>query len=302
MASTPSSRILRSSAAGNSLLALALYRSLRKAAAHLVIATEARGLALEDEISKIPEAFPQAPWHSSAADFPSALDFAHRTVRVRFDAVRRWDTESDDAHAELMRGFAALRQCERRLAQLADPSWCGRDAAVALCVGDVVRHCRFNYRAVVFGWDRTCDSAKRAMTEKMKNSLSDGLDQPFYQLLVDHADAKRVAGDGVDSRLHFSSAESTKRPMLSTYVPQENLVLDDVVSEFERASVESESAAAAGAPLGGRDSHNFLDGRVAHPEIETFFSVVVPPVPGGARRGAKYVANEQLRERYPEDT
>ena len=293
------------SVAGHSLLALALYRSLRRAAAHLVVASDARGLALEDEIAKIPEAFPQAPWRSSAADFPSALDFAHRTVRVRFDAVRRWDPTGGDAQTELMRGFAALRQCERRLAQLADPSWLGRDAAVQLCVGDVVRHRRFNYRAVVFGWDRTCDGKKRAMTEKMKRSLSGGLDQPFYQLLVDHADAQRVAGDGVDSRLHFSSAESTKRPMLSTYVPQENLVLDNVVGEFERASAAGESAAATGVG-GARDdaaaSYNFLDGRVAHPEIETFFSLVVPPVPGGARRGAKYVANERLRECYPEDT
>ena len=256
-------------------IVLSLYRTLRRLTVELSAAAVARGLSIDHEIAKLPEAFPFAPWHTEPLP----------VLRARFNYTRKWNPESSDATIELNRGFAALRQCERRIVQLTAEDWQPRPAALTHSVGDVVRHSRYGYRGVVYGWDSAFDASKRSMSDRVRSSLERGLDQPFYQILVHHADAS-VSGDGVMARQHFSSAESPKRPMLSTYVPQENLFLDDKPSDLSTEEAREWS------------------GRVTHPDLENYFSLCIPPRDddvAAPRRSVKYVANEALRELYPED-
>mmetsp|Transcript_6918 Transcript_6918/g.20023 ORF Transcript_6918/g.20023 Transcript_6918/m.20023 type:complete len:153 (+) Transcript_6918:1803-2261(+) len=79
-----------------------------------------------------------------------------------------------------------------------------RSSAIQFRVGDIVRHKRYNYRAVIFGWDPKCAATHRWMEQMNIRSLPHGKNQPFYHTLCDQRD----------------------RPgSQTTYVAQENLEL-----------------------------------------------------------------------------
>lgn len=71
-------------------------------------------------------------------------------------------------------------------------------ANIKFHVGQVVRHKRYNYRGVVYGWDPVCSSSEEWMLSMGVDGLPGGRAQPFYKVLVDERD----------------------RPFLNTYVAQ----------------------------------------------------------------------------------
>jgi len=61
-------------------------------------------------------------------------------------------------------------------------------------VGHAVRHRRYGYRGVVFGWDWACEAARAWQAQMGVASLPRGPRQPFYRVLVDARD--RPLGPG----------------------------------------------------------------------------------------------------------
>ncbi|CAI5942371.1 unnamed protein product [Closterium sp. NIES-65] len=103
----------------------------------------------------------------------------------------------------LLQQFMDNAQQMRRQHEL----WCNerftpRPADLAFRVGTIVRHRRFGYRGIVFGWDPRCTADETWIAQMQVDKLRLGRVQPFYRLLVDVRD----------------------HPHHTTYVPQENLV------------------------------------------------------------------------------
>jgi heat shock protein HspQ len=61
-------------------------------------------------------------------------------------------------------------------------------------VGQVLRHKKFGFRAVVYGWDRRPSGVQ---------GLKKADDQPFYHMLPDQADCERLFGGPRDMRCKF---------------------------------------------------------------------------------------------------
>lgn len=62
-------------------------------------------------------------------------------------------------------------------------------------VGDVMRHHRYNYMCVVYGWDSVCAADEQWIVDMGIRSLSYGEYQPFYHVLVDDG-SNRYAAQG----------------------------------------------------------------------------------------------------------
>ena len=74
-------------------------------------------------------------------------------------------------------------------------------------VGQIIRHRRYCYRGVIFGWESKCEAGEEWIQQMRVDALPDGRNQPFYKVLVD------CRGD----RGGFHS---------TTYVAQENIQVE----------------------------------------------------------------------------
>ncbi|CAL8465273.1 g4808 [Coccomyxa elongata] len=119
-----------------------------------------------------------------------------------------------------------------------------KDGSVKYRVGDVMVHTRYGYQGILYGWDATCSAGDEWIAQMHVDSLPGGRDQPFYHVLVDPED----------------------RPMQSTYVAQENIML--VPHQVVR--------------------------QVYHPEVGRYFDGIQPGK-------YCYTPNAYLHFRYPDD-
>eukprot|EP00850_Spirogloea_muscicola_P000011 SM000001S04413 [mRNA] locus=s1:1028:2732:- [translate_table: standard] len=76
-------------------------------------------------------------------------------------------------------------------------------AGVLYSVGSVIRHRKYGYRGVIFGWDRICSRPIDWMVRMRIFDLPSGADQPFYHVLPDEvgreaSQPKYVAQDNID--------------------------------------------------------------------------------------------------------
>lgn len=63
-----------------------------------------------------------------------------------------------------------------------------RVAGMEFRVGDVVRHVKYGYRGVIGGWDLNCQATSGWVDQTDLKDLTGGIEQPFYQTLVDSRD------------------------------------------------------------------------------------------------------------------
>lgn len=72
-------------------------------------------------------------------------------------------------------------------------------------VGQVMKHRRFHYFGVIFGWDTACDAHPDWIAQMNVDSLSMGRNQPFYHVLVAGDESTRyVAQQNIDTEAHVS--------------------------------------------------------------------------------------------------
>ena len=84
-------------------------------------------------------------------------------------------------------------------------------------IGDMMVHARYGYRGAIVGFDDVCMETEEWMATMGVDKLSQGRDQPFYQVLVD---ARDRAGDQI------------------TYVAQENILRASAKGEFPSEPLE----------------------------------------------------------------
>lgn len=70
-------------------------------------------------------------------------------------------------------------------------------AAVKYRVGQVFRHRRRGYLAVIYGWDPMCNMQEQWITMNQVDRLPQGRKQPFYNVLVEDESTRYVAQENV---------------------------------------------------------------------------------------------------------
>lgn len=65
-------------------------------------------------------------------------------------------------------------------------------------VGDLFRHRRYRYRAVITGWDATCQASEQWMQQMGVDALPHGRSQSFYHVLVEDHSTRYVAQENID--------------------------------------------------------------------------------------------------------
>ncbi|OAG44034.1 hypothetical protein AYO21_01886 [Fonsecaea monophora] len=75
----------------------------------------------------------------------------------------------------------------------ADP----RNSEVKYSVGQVFRHRRRNYVAVIYGWDPYCRMQEQWITMNQVDRLPNGRSQPFYNVIVEDESTRYVAEENV---------------------------------------------------------------------------------------------------------
>ncbi|KXJ92653.1 hypothetical protein Micbo1qcDRAFT_222406 [Microdochium bolleyi] len=74
-----------------------------------------------------------------------------------------------------------------------------RDWQVRYRVGDLFRHRRYGYRAVITGWDATCQASEQWMQQMGVDALpGGGRSQSFYHVLVEDHSTRYVAQENID--------------------------------------------------------------------------------------------------------
>eukprot|EP00746_Dinoflagellata_sp_MGD_P079995 gnl/MRDRNA2_/MRDRNA2_31987_c0_seq1.p1 gnl/MRDRNA2_/MRDRNA2_31987_c0~~gnl/MRDRNA2_/MRDRNA2_31987_c0_seq1.p1 ORF type:complete len:216 (+),score=39.54 gnl/MRDRNA2_/MRDRNA2_31987_c0_seq1:230-877(+) len=85
-------------------------------------------------------------------------------------------------------GFILVRLLNARWQMLQNQNWRPRDQSIRFAVGQFYRHRKFGYRAVIFGFHKTCEQSKEWQEQMGISKLQRGAEQPFYQSLVDSRD------------------------------------------------------------------------------------------------------------------
>jgi hemimethylated DNA binding protein len=198
----------------SSPLVRTLFQQLTRSAARLELCVASRQLNIQDEAKRF-DTLEYTPPVTNAESLPSF-------VRREFDTFSKW-TDPEDIKDCIHLAFKALREAELRIQQLESDTWCPRAGGIHFRVGQLVRHKKYGYRAVVMGWDEAC-KADLSWKRRMRiHTLEHEDNQPFYNLLVDQRD---------DSRRD------------RTYAAQENL--EDELEYQTRKQETAESVASAG--------------------------------------------------------
>ena len=119
------------------------------------------------------------------------------------------ETDERAVQKRLDDGFRAMRalgELQGDLEELVDKRVANADRqGIKFCIGEVLRHKRFGFRAVVIGWDRRPEVDVSQWDGVV--GLPSGAEQPFYRMLPDLSDCVENLGGPRDVR----------------YVAQENL-------------------------------------------------------------------------------
>ncbi|CAM6101611.1 unnamed protein product [Calypogeia fissa] len=117
------------------------------------------------------------------SDFEAVLDDLQALLQLIGNGLNAQDGPITRA---LLQQYLENAQEKREL----HAAWCSerrtpRPADVLYKVGNVVRHVRFQYPGVIFGWDKVFSLDEEWITAMRIDQLQYGRSQPFYHVLVD---------------------------------------------------------------------------------------------------------------------
>jgi hemimethylated DNA binding protein len=197
-----------------------LYRNLRRGARLLE-----QQIALHPELSVSQEAsrfLLPLPLESKQLKGRSLAEI----TRQQFDAHKNYSS-SDDVDSLIDLAFRAIRQTDERINVL-QTDWKPKDSKVVYGCGDCVTHRKFGYRGVVIGWDAKCMASDQWIKLMGVDDLADGIEQPFYSVLVDvrdRTDAQTTYVAQENMELLQASAGPIHHPevedFLASYLPEE---------------------------------------------------------------------------------
>ncbi|KAG8661691.1 hypothetical protein MANES_01G030400v8 [Manihot esculenta] len=147
-----------------------------------------------------------------------AQDKAISIIRLRADLQNAIENENYAAAAQLRDQISKL---EAESLAASAKALAFESAQYAFRLGQKLTHKKFGYRAVVCGMDPTCSESSSWMETAQVEKLSQGSNQPFYQVLVDvHADPN----------------------LLVAYVAEENLVAPEKPDTIQQETLSQLSS------------------------------------------------------------
>ncbi|KAL8738924.1 MAG: hypothetical protein Q9181_000376 [Wetmoreana brouardii] len=107
-----------------------------------------------------------------------------------FERSQHWE-QLRDAVRVMRAGDSMPKQVRPRTPQISE--------SVSFKVGQIFRHKRYNYQAVITGWDVECAQSENWMSQMRVDQLSRGRHQSFYHVLVEDKSVRYVAEENIDS-------------------------------------------------------------------------------------------------------
>ncbi|KAL9584845.1 MAG: hypothetical protein Q9212_001877 [Teloschistes hypoglaucus] len=107
-----------------------------------------------------------------------------------FEGTPHWQ-QLHDAVRVMHAGDSIPKQIKSRNAEIAN--------SVRFKVGQIFQHKRYNYQAVITGWDVECAQSEDWMSQMGVDRLSRGRHQSFYHVLVEDKSVRYVAEENIDS-------------------------------------------------------------------------------------------------------
>lgn len=191
----------------SSLITRTVYKSLIKVArrmdATIINTPAAAANSVAAELTRFNLPFPVTANGSKKVTFTSV-------VREQFLAGKMATASSAPSASNLLNAaLQSLALANQRAAALANPAVEEKSAATAAVsaaapaqdqeqneegrdskytLGQVFRHSRLGYRAVIVGWDPVCRASEQWVAATGADKLPNGVHQPFYHCLVDVRD------------------------------------------------------------------------------------------------------------------
>ncbi|KAJ5377893.1 uncharacterized protein N7496_005302 [Penicillium cataractarum] len=123
-----------------------------------------------------------------ATDFPSDIFLVEQYIVPLFQGLFEHEHILESLH--VMRAVDEIpKQVRRRT---------GENQNIRYSVGQVFRHRRYHYRAIITGWDRECGAGEQWMRRMGIDRLQAGRHQSFYHVLVEDRSVRYVAEENID--------------------------------------------------------------------------------------------------------
>ncbi|PYH41160.1 YccV-like-domain-containing protein [Aspergillus saccharolyticus JOP 1030-1] len=130
------------------------------------------------------------PWLMEllAMEFPADINMVEQFITPLFDGTAEYNHILESLH--VMRAVDSIpREIKRRSPQ---------DDRVKYRIGQVCRHRRYAYSAIITGWDVECGAGEQWMRRMEVDRLQDGRHQSFYRVLVDDRSVRYVAEENIE--------------------------------------------------------------------------------------------------------
>lgn len=179
----------------------------------MLLSADSRPIDLVPQLSILMELF--------ATDFPSDIFLVEQYIAPLFDGLLEHEHILERLH--VMRAVDEIpKQIHRRAEETRN---------VQYKVGQVFKHRRYNYRAIITGWDSECKTGEQWMRRMGIDRLQAGRHQSFYHVLVEDRSVRYVAEENIQLILpefedlpsgltsiagkHFKRWDSTERVFVS---------------------------------------------------------------------------------------
>ncbi|KAL2828120.1 Hemimethylated DNA-binding protein YccV like-domain-containing protein [Aspergillus pseudoustus] len=123
-----------------------------------------------------------------ATDFPSDIHLIEQYIAPIFHGTMEFEHIVESLH--VIRAVDEIpKQVKRRSSQL---------KSVSYHVGQVFRHRRYNYVAIITGWDLECGAGEQWMRRMGVDRLQSGRHQSFYHVIVEDKSVRYVAEENIE--------------------------------------------------------------------------------------------------------
>ncbi|KAE8348319.1 Hemimethylated DNA-binding protein YccV like-domain-containing protein [Aspergillus coremiiformis] len=129
------------------------------------------------------------PWLMElfATEFPSDINLVEQYVVPMFRGLLEYE------HIlESLRVMRAVDEIPKQVKKRSSGS-----CNVKYRIGQVFQHCRYDYRAIITGWDTECDAGEQWMRRMGVDRLQGGRHQSFYHVLVEDRSVRYVAEENI---------------------------------------------------------------------------------------------------------
>ncbi|KAJ5624720.1 hypothetical protein N7510_001029 [Penicillium lagena] len=146
----------------------------------MLLSGDARRMDLRHQLPLLMEMF--------ATDFPSDIFLVEQYIVPLFDGLFE--------HEHILESLHVMRAVDEIPKQVRKRS--AGNKHIRYRVGQVFRHRRYQYRAIITGWDSECGAGEQWMRRMGIDRLQAGRHQSFYHVLVEDRSVRYVAEENIE--------------------------------------------------------------------------------------------------------